>query len=294
MVRSMDQVKRYGLSRRRYVSIKDYGESKSDEKKREEQVENRYRRHICKIAYGGNQEWFPKDKSDKNNYLMSQYGCGVIAITDLFLYWAMTLPNGKETFAGQYLDERNQITKENYMLLVEEIRKHYVVILGSSGTFAPQLTLAINHYAKDNHIEHKAIWDMSLNGVEMMKQIEKMLQANQPVILMIGHSLPLILSRFRKKGIPFYKQTRILNPLGRKSHTPYACYQVIKKNIFGHFVVITGMIIDKQAERATQHIMLRISSWGTEYYISYHHLRQYMTQISRPYLSGIISLGNKK
>lgn len=290
----MDQVKRYGLSHRRYVSIKDYGESKSEEKKSGEQIESRYKRSFCKIAYGGNQEWFSKDKTDKANDLMSQYGCGVIAITDLFLYWAMTLPNGKETFAGQYLDERNQITKENYMLLVEEIRKRYIVFLGKTGTFAPQLTLAINRYAKDNHIEHEVIWDMSLNGVEMMKQIEKMLQANEPVILMIGHSLPLILSRFRKKGIPFYKQTRILNPLGRKTHTPYACYQLMKKNIFGHFVVITGMIIDEQAERASQHIMLRISSWGTEYYVSYHHLRQYITQISSPYVSGIISLEDKK
>lgn len=162
--------------------------------------------------------------------------------------------------------------------------------MGSAGTFVPELTLAINRYAKDNHIEHRAILDMSLDGLEMLRKIKEMLKNDQPIILMIGHSFPLILSRFRKKGIPFYKRTRILDPLGRKPHSPYARYQVMKKSIFGHFVMITGIIIDEQAEYASQNIMLRISSWGTEYYISYQHLRQYMTQISRTYLSGMISL----
>lgn len=273
----MGKVKQYGLSRRRYISISDYVALDSN-------------RTYCKKSYGGSQEWFPKEHASIKEHLIHAYGCGVIAITDLFLYWAITLQNGKDTFAARYIDEKNQITKEDYRALVEEIHNRYARIIGYAGTFAPQLMMAINRYAKHNNIGHKAILDMELNDLTMLEQIKKMLEANQPIILMIGHSCPMILSRFRKKGIPFYKQTRVLNPLLKDIDKPYAQYKVMKKNVFGHFVTITGMIIDEQAELASQHIMLRISSWGTEYYISYHHLRQYINQLSKPYLSGMIGI----
>ena len=264
----MNKVKQYGLSRRRYISVSD-----------------QYRR-----SYGGNQQWFPKEEASMKDKIMHDYGCGVIALTDLFLYWAITLPNGRETFAAHYIDENNKITKENYMALAQEVRKRYAFIYGSAGTFGVQLEGAINRYAKENHIECKAELDMSLNDLTMLKTIEQMLEVNQPVILMIGHSFPVLLSRFRRKGLPFYRQTRILHSGLKNQEKPYAHYEIAKKGIFGHFVTITGVIIDDHAQVASQQIMLRISSWGAEYYISYHHLRQYINQLSTFYLSAIINI----
>lgn len=263
----MNQVKKYELSRRHFVCIRD--------------------QH--KRAYGGNQEWFSKEHSIREK-IIHEYGCGVIAITDLFLYWAMTLPNGKDTLAARYIEEYDIITKENYMALVEEIRKRYAFIFGSAGTFGPQLEMAINRYAKENHINYKASLEMNLNDLTMLKRMQAMLEANQPIILMIGHSFPIVLSRLRKKGIPFYKQTRIIHSESKKQNQPYAHYEVAKRSIFGHFVTVTGMIIDEHASLASQDIMLRISSWGVEYYISYHHLRQYINGVSTPYLSAMMCI----
>ena len=52
----------------------------------------------------------------------------------------------------------------------------------------------------------------------------------------------------------------------------------------------TGIFIDDKANTTSQDIMLRISSWGVEYYVSYHHLRQYINELSKRYLTGIISI----
>ncbi|MBE6023792.1 MAG: hypothetical protein E7231_11285 [Cellulosilyticum sp.] len=266
----MGQVKRYGLSRRSYICIRD-----------------EHRR-----SYGGNQTWFPKEGTIEEHFT-HEYGCGVIAITDLFLYWAMTRPNGGNTLAAGSIEAYNKISKEKYMSLVEEIRKRYAFIFASAGTFGLQLERAINSYAKDNNINCRAKLEMDLNDLTMLKRIQQSLDNNHPVILMVGHSFPLILSRLRKKGIPFYKQTRIFGTSIKNKDKPYACYEIAKKNIFGHFVTITGMIIDAQSERANEHIMLRIASWGSEYYISYHHLRQYINQMSMPYLTAVITIEDK-
>ena len=131
---------------------------------------------------------------------------------------------------------------------------------------------------------------MDLNDLTMLNQIKQMLENNQPIILMIGHSFPTILSRLRKKGIPFYKRTKVVDPFLTKPNEPYANYRVLKQGVFGHFVTITGIFIDDKANTTSQDIMLRISSWGVEYYVSYHHLTQYINELSKRYLTGIISI----
>lgn len=264
----MSKVTKYELSRRRYITIR-----------------NEYRR-----SYGGNQQWFPKESESINDKLIHDYGCGVIAITDLFLYWAITMPNGKKTLAARYLDENNRITKENYMAFVEVVRKKYAFIFGSAGTFGMQLERAINMYARANCITYKAKLDVGLKDLTMLQSMKKMLEDDQPVILMLGHTSPVVFSRLRKKGVPFFKQTRILDPLSKKQNSPYAHYEIARRNVFGHFITITGIIIDDKSEIASQNVMLRITSWGEEYYISYHHLRQYIKKMSKPYLTAAITL----
>ena len=264
----MVTVKQYELARKRYIGIME------DNQKR---------------SYGGNQEWFSKEEGSLKDRITHEYGCGVIAITDLFLYWAMTLEEGKETFAAGFINDANQITKENYMELVRKIRDEYAFIFGKAGTFGIQLAEAINEYVKDNHLNFKASLITRLSDLEMLHKIQNMLKHNKPIILMIGQSSPVILSRLQKKGLPFYKQNKTIDILARNKKKSYASYRVSRKNVYGHFVTITGVIIDEQAEIASQNIMLRISSWGQEYYVSYHQLRFYIKHISKPYLSAIIS-----
>ena len=133
---------------------------------------------------------------------------------------------------------------------------------------------------------------MSLNDITMLKRIKKSLEANQPIILMIGYTSPVIFSRWQKVGIPFYKQVRNIGSIRQKKDEPYAHYEMIKTGVFGHFVTITGIVIDEKAEIASQHIMLRIASWGEEFYISYHHLRTFIDTMSSPYSSALITISS--
>ena len=265
----MSTVKQYALKRKAYVAIKDGSRN----------------------SYGGNQGWFPEEGEFKYK-IINQYGCGVIAIADLFLYWAMTTPKGRETFAANYIGKFNEITRENYMELIEEVRAHYAFIFGSLGTFGLELALGINRYVKENNLPYIARLDMSLNNITMLKKIKGLLEENQPIILMIGYTSPIILSRWQKVGIPFYKQVRNIGSIRQKKDEPYAHYEMIKTGVFGHFVTVTGIVIDEKAETASQHIMLRIASWGEEFYISYHHLRTFIDTMSSPYSSALITISS--
>jgi len=267
----MSRIKKYELARKMYVPIK-VGTSRS---------------------YGGRQQWFPKEIKeikDMKSYYTHCNGCGVIALSDVFLYFALTLADGKNTRAGEILDTYGNIHKEKYMTFVEEIRDRYAMILGSSGTFAWQLGHAINRYCEDNGIDKKAHFEVNVSPLRLLKKMEKMLKDNQPVILMIGQSSPVVLSRVRKIGIPFFKQKKCINIGKSTSKSAYAEYKIAEKNVYGHFVVVTGIFIDEHPKWASQSIMLRISSWGEEYYISYAHYCQFINTVSKPWLNGIISI----
>lgn len=263
------EVKEYGLKRKMYVPIKIGGIR----------------------SYGGRQQWFSKEvkeTKDLKAYFTHFNGCGVIALSDLFFYLAMSLPNGKETRAGAFIDTYGNVSKESYMTFVEIIREEYARIYGSCGTFLWELTGAINRYCKDNKLEIRAYSEVGISQFEMLRKIQKQLEHNYPVILMIGQSSPVILSKIRKVGIPFFKQLRIRS--WNKEEKAYAEYNVVEKNVYGHFVMITGIIIDEKASWSSQKIMLRIASWGEEYYISYEHYCRYMRKISKPWLCGMITL----
>lgn len=267
----MNQVKRYELKRRMYLPIK----------------------NGAKRSYGGRQQWFSKEITgirEIKSYFTHTNGCGVIALCDLFLYLALTLPEGKKTKAGQMLDSYGNITKEQYMTFVGTIRDEYAMIYGSCGTFGWQLSYAANEYFQDNGLEIKAQFEPGLSELAMLKKIQEMLNKNYPIILMIGQSHPVILSKIKKSGIPFFKQKRAGYRGREHENRAYTTYEIAEKNVYGHFVMITGMIIDEEAEWASQRIMLRISSWGEEYYISFEHYCQFMRRVSRPWLCGLITL----
>lgn len=267
----MSRIKKYELARKVYVPIK-VGTSRS---------------------YGGRQQWFSKEikeTKDMKAYYTHRNGCGVIALSDIFLYYALTSAQGKHTKAGEIIDTYGTIHQEKYMAFVEEIRDRYATIFGSSGTFAWQLGHAMNGYYKDNGIDKKAYFEVALSPLRLLKQMEKMLKDNQPVILMIGQSSPVALSRVRKVGIPFFKQKKCMNRDKAALKSAYAEYKIAEKNVYGHFVVVTGIIIDEHPKWASQSIMLRLSSWGEEYYMSYAHYCRFIKKISKPWLNGIISI----
>lgn len=268
----VSQVKKYELTRTMYVPIK-IGVSRS---------------------YGGRQQWFSKEIKELKNlkaYFTHMNGCGVIALSDLFLYLAMTLPQGRETQASQFLDTHGNITKEQYMAFVELVRDKYARIYASCGTFAWQLSRGMNTYFRDHNLPLKAHFEIGLSKLNLLSQMQQMLNNNYPILLMIGQSSPVVLSKLREIGIPFFKKSKRNKKKLMHGEEAYNDYEIVERNVYGHFVMVTGIIIDEKANWASQRIMLRIASWGEEYYISYEHYCYYMKQISKPWLCGIISIG---
>jgi hypothetical protein len=124
-----------------------------------------------------------------------------------------------------------------------------------------------------------------------------MLSLDIPVILSIGPNTPNL---WGKKGITFYEYREIEYREDKDNSTkkdintgdakpavkkPYY-YKVVRQNINGHYVMVTGMIKDDIAGR----IMLRISSWGKQYYINYEEYRDYIDSSSGTFTSSIVQV----
>ncbi|MFT4145142.1 MAG: hypothetical protein QM644_11865 [Mobilitalea sp.] len=63
-------------------------------------------------------------------------------------------------------------------------------------------------------------------------------------------------------------------------------YKASYNDIHGHYVTVTGIVKDDVAGR----IMLRISSWGREYYINYEEYRDYIESHSGTYTSSMVHI----
>ncbi len=66
-------------------------------------------------------------------------------------------------------------------------------------------------------------------------------------------------------------------------------YKPVKQGINGHYVTVTGLRKDPVAAA----IMLRISSWGSEYYINYEEYRDYVNDVGGTMTSSMVYIAKK-
>jgi hypothetical protein len=123
----------------------------------------------------------------------------------------------------------------------------------------------------------------------MYEIMEEMLHKDIPVILSIGPNTPNL---WGKKGVPFYERKEIdyQDDTDQSAEVlkPYY-YKEVKKAVNGHYVTVTGIIKDN----VTGRIMLRISSWGKQYYINYEEYRDYIDTNSGTFTSSIVYVKRK-
>lgn len=246
LVKETKQIKKFELRHDEYIVVEDRG-SKS---------------------YGGNQQWFSQRLGYGRAARTHRAGCGLIALSDLFLYWGKHLDEFGEGAPGaQLVAEAGKLNKEDYMAYVEHIRDHYVGILTRRGMLDLQLILTVNYYCLRHRIPYKAYWKGCMDDRSMLKEICRMLKEDIPVVLLISSPFPgelyKILFKNKKVGIPFYKKER------------NGTFTVVYPKINSHYITVTGAYIDKTAQKKEK-VMLRISSWGTEYYISYYEYCKYV------------------
>lgn len=240
--------KRYELSREFYVGIKG----------------------TDRLYYGGRQQWFATKLSGSRQDRIHHYGCGLMAASDLFMYWTMAHSFNKQSPAVDALEKEGTLLQKDYMDFVQYIRERYLYVIPKLGVPNIALLLAINSYALCHHIPYKAHLSYVINERKALRKIVHMIKSDLPVILLIGMPVPPILyeklHKDKKIGIPFYK---------RKEESGKITYTVADPHVKGHYVTIIGIVIHQEAQASKEKVMLKISSWGEVYYISWLEYCQY-------------------
>ena len=248
--------------------------------------------------YGGSQMWFPKNHWYSKDFILHKYGCGTIATADMFLYLALQKDNMQSPETVLALQGANQVQYENYDAYVRSIHDQYTNTKRYLAVLGPKIAAAINAYSRSNDLGLKASWRWKLTYYDMYDTIEDMLQNDIPVILSIGPNTPNL---WGKKGISFYERKEIAyqdttvtteeeeNPTPVIKKNPYY-YKPIHTNVNGHYVTVTAIIKDDVAER----IMLRISSWGKQYYVNYEEYRDYIDSNSGTFTSSLVQVNKYK
>lgn len=251
------------------------------------------------ISYGGSQMWFPKTHWYSKDYILHNYGCGTIATADMFLYLALQNEDLKSPQTTATITDTGQIKYESYIPYVETIHDKYTKTLRYIAVLGPKVASAINSYSDHNRLGLEASWKWNLTYYDMYDVIENMLDQDIPVIISIGPNTPNL---WGKKGVPFYERKVIEYQVTdniekdekvtsdgnetnvvKEKRKPYY-YKPVYNDINSHYVTVTGLIKDDVAQR----IMLRISSWGKQYYINYEEYRDYIENYSGTITSSLV------
>lgn len=185
------------------------------------------------------------------NKIIRKCGCGPIAAFDLFCYlesevYHSTIPSF--------------ITRDDYLLQMEDVQKRYFPLLYPSGINGFLLVLGLNRMFHDHRLPFRAKWAAS--GKRLLYNIQQMLSADIPVILSIGPNFPFF---WQKHGVAFYRAGHIEA-------------QQNASKIRGHYVTVLS-ISDE---------WLTISSWGKKYEISLLEYNEYVRKHSNYLFSNIV------
>ena len=240
-------------------------------------------------SYGGSQMWFPKSNWYSKDYILHSYGCGTIATADMFLYLALQNEDQKSPITAIAQSGTDQIDFINYINYVRTVHDQFTKTHRFIAVLGPKVAAAINSYSNKNGLGLKASWKFNLTYYDMYDIIEDMLDHDIPVILSIGPNTPKL---WGKKGVPFYEKKEIqymdedtVSDNGLEKRKPYY-YKVAYSDINAHYVTVTGIVKDEVASR----IMLRISSWGKQYYLNYEEYRDYVENYSGTFTSSIVQV----
>ena len=181
-------------------------------------------------SYGGNQRWL-RDKT------MQHCGCGVVAALDLVRYLHLYRDGfSADFFTG--VDDSPAVSRSLYDLCAQRMRS-YIPVIYPVGTTGFGLASGLNRYFRRYDLPLQASWGLSAK--KLWQEMETMLSDDLPVILSVGNRFPRVWS---KEALCLYRRSSDGSiQEGARIHT--------------HFFTVTGM--DEQ--------WLRVSSWGSEYYI---------------------------
>lgn len=160
---------------------------------------------------------------------------------------------------------RKEISKLEYMDFADHLWKHYLPVIPGFGMNGLTLAVGLNRYFWKNEMPYFAFWCIS--GRKLQERAREMIRNGIPVILSIGPNFPIL---WGNEKLTFY----------RKENGSFVASARTK----AHFVTVTDW------ERQ----MIRISSWGKEYYIDAKEYEAYVKKHSSFFVSNMIYIGKKR
>ena len=210
-------------------------------------------------TYGGNQAWLSTE-------VERSFGCGLIAAADILRYLrGRGAKEMQEDFALSGVESLAKIvvSKQAYLDDIRELSTDFR-IRGKLGITGFGLARRMNRIFRREGLPYRAKW--SIGRKRLQRRLPEMLEADIPVLLSVGPGF------FHKQDyLPLYRRTEA----GTYEKT---------SSMRDHYVTVTGLIVSGKDIVE----MLRISSWGSEYYVNYSEYVEHVKKSDNFLFSSIL------
>lgn len=213
------------------------------------------------FSYGGDQNWF-------QDGILKGYGCGLVAIGDIILYMA----KGHKPVIKNVYDKMNSkvlLEKEEYLGFLRRLSRG-LFLVPPKGMIGPAIALGFNIYAICHKSSARAFWGCWCKDIHT--EITRMIKENIPVLFSVGANFPFI---WKKEGVHLYRKVMV-----NGKEVMSGC-----GTVFRHFMVITGLVENDEYGE-----MIKLSSWGKEYYLSWEEFENYLKKKSNKFFTNILSI----
>jgi hypothetical protein len=194
-------------------------------------------------TFGGDQNFYAAPDRAKEDEKKQKMGCGIVALSDIFLYFSEKYNSGVMVDGRSYVNR--MLNQREYCEFYDKIYTFAGGVSLKAGASGLKLWRKFNQMAKRQGWVERARWGFSRK--KMLVRMEEMLSRDIPVIL----CMPMALFKKEKdKGIWFYKKNK------NDEYVPYT-------RVNGHYVVVTELFYEGED------IYLVISSWGRKYFVKW-------------------------
>lgn len=216
-------------------------------------------------TFGGDQNFFRaaqrKEASGSEDEKKQKMGCGIIALSDIFLYFSGKYNQSLDWNGKSYVNQKME--QPEYCSYYDEIYTFADGVSLKGGVSGIKLWRKFNRMAKLQGWKERARWGFSQK--KRLQRMEEMLGNDIPVLLCIPMA-------FLKK-----EKDRKLNLYQKNEAGEYD----VKTKTNGHYVVVTELFYEKDE------LYLVISSWGKQYFIKWKEYEELLKNL----LFGVV-LGN--
>lgn len=198
-------------------------------------------------TFGGDQNFFAAAQRVREavteDVKKQKMGCGIVALSDIFLYFAGKYNKGVLLQGVNYVNQK--LSQSEYCTFYDKIYDFVGGVSLKNGASGIKLWRKFNRMARLQGWKERARWGISRKKI--LPRIKEMLRKDTPVVLCMPMAL---FKKDKEKGIWFY---------GRNDKGEY----IPKTCVNGHYVVVTELLYEKED------IYLVISSWGKQYFIKW-------------------------